>query len=87
MNNYVSKINICIIYILIINMKLNDNNSKAPYILTINKINTEYKKQNINKNNNNNNKKKEFIFKQEFSPLSGSEPIYEPQKWIKYYKV
>ena len=54
-------------------MKLNDNNSKAPYILTINKINTTYKKQNINKNNNN---KKEFIFKQEFSPLSGSEPSY-----------
>ena len=66
-------------------MKLNDNNSKAPYILTINKINTTYKKQNINKNNNN--KKKEFIFKQEFSPLSGSEPIYEPQKWNKNYKV
>ena len=58
-------------------MKLNENNSKAPYILTINKINTEFKKQNINKNNN----KKEFIFKQ-YGSVFCFEPACEKFQYV-----
>jgi len=63
-------------------MKLNIDDTKAPYILTIDKINTKYKNQNIKNDNF-----EKLIFKSEFSPLSGSEPTYEPIKWNKDYNV
>ena len=60
------------------NIKIKNNDTKTPYILTINKINNTYK----NYNNN-----KQLVFKNEFSPLSGSELIYEPKKWNSNYNV
>lgn len=56
------------------NKNKNNNKNESPYVVAMNETIRNYKDFFLNNNINHKNK-------EEFSPLSGYEPKYEPQKW------